>query len=291
MGSGRKRYSSGTHSQFFYQRFFVRFSVILIIIAGCCSSVLVLPAQCHGIVRVDKNGSGSGRNYSAKLIPAWSLEYLQGYGFFSMNRLNKYYIDKERHYMDTAGNWKQVFDTEITGGHDIEIELNRFIGDYMQITVSYLWLRAKTENDTLAEFNGVEYDFYYLDAEFHGFCIGAKYFIVNNGAVRLFADAKSVFGKGLAHLGYGTRPEVALGAYGDDNLEGHGIGLTAGGGLMYNMLPHITIGLSSGYRLLRTEVMRNLVDGAPWLRPPVNPQNINLDFSGFFIRGLVCVEF
>jgi hypothetical protein len=217
--------------------------------------------------------------------------YSQGYAFSSMDEVNRYYIDgyaRDRNY----------FHEHVIGAQAIEAELGTFVGEAVRMGVSYVFMRASTGDSAQIDFNDVidgrhyefETDFRFLDLYFRGVGFGVDCYALSAGRFRVSVGARQVLGKGYSHLGYGRRPDVTRGDYGDWNYEGYGVGLTGELGVHVYPTPNLALGVVGGYRALRTEVMQSVTDGAPWRRPPGNPHNIVLDFSGFVVRGKVSVE-
>jgi hypothetical protein len=213
------------------------------------------------------------------------VEVSAGYGGFSMHNLNTYYI----------GQYSPVFSREIAGGAVVDGEVGIFIADMFKVGISYVWTKGITDSDTTMEFtdrdtNTVEWNEWFLDSYYRGVGFGVRWYPVRMKRLRAYVGGKNTIGLARTHVGMGTRPEGTSGDYGYDNFSAKGVGLAALCGIELFLIREISIGLTTGYRILRTEVLRNVIDGEPWRRPPANPHNINLDFSGVFIQAKISLE-
>ncbi len=201
-----------------------------------------------------------------------------GFATFSMQHLNRYYIDR-----------KVFFSDHLDKGFVGEIEGGAFIHRAMQVGVVLAYAAGSSESDEHYTLDSlVWYDFWYCDAAFLGGGLLFRYFPYMSRSVRISASCKVYGGRGATHVGYGRRPDERLGKdYGDLNHTApcFGASLCAGGSLC--PLPHIWLGVETGYRLLRSATLQNSADGSAWLR---EGHDINLDFSGFVVRGKVSIE-
>jgi hypothetical protein len=214
------------------------------------------------------------------------LECSMGPGTFAMNSLNKYFI----------GEYSSVFNKGITGGTSFEAEIGMYAEDFLKIGISYIKASGIIEiNDTKTftdrDSNSVLWDSWYIDTYFRGAEICIRYYPpLHNRRIKIFAGGKNMLGSGVAHLGMGTRPSISLDDYGYDNFSALGAGISILTGAEFFPVPQISAGISCGYRIIRTGVLRNKTDGAPWRRPPSDPHDITLDFSGFFAQGKISLE-
>ncbi|MBD3391748.1 MAG: hypothetical protein GF418_06790 [Chitinivibrionales bacterium] len=238
-----------------------------------------------GVLVPRKAGGGASREKPHDLI---YTEFSVGYGTFSMGNMNEYYIDRH----------SSIFNNAITGGPVLIAELGTFIGPRVKLGISYVQAKGVTESSVSDTFtyvegrdtNTVAWSSWFLDTYFRGIGLSGRYYPYRGNKVRVFIGGRNIWGRGFTHLGFGERPESRFENYGYVNFGGTGIGVSAFSGIELFPVNHISLGLVAGYRILRTEVMQSATDGWPWRRPDDDPHNINLDFSGFAVRGKVSVE-
>jgi|GEM_PF-4948618 len=242
-------------------------------------SVIIIPivctAACFGRRPVVlRTGGAEGDRHAY-------AEVSLGYSTFAMSNLNTYYIRQ----------FSRQFEDRMRGGHAFDAEIGLCVGDIIKTGISYVQAKGVVESgDTLTFIDRdnpgreIQWDEWFLDSYYRGAGLGVRYYPLRMRRVRGFVGGRHTVGLGAVHLGMGTRPDSLWGDYGYDNFKAKGIGLSAITGAEFIPAPHLTFGLVCGYRMLRTEVLRDVIDGAPWRRPPADPHNINLDFSGFFIQ-------
>jgi hypothetical protein len=223
--------------------------------------------------------------------PKVYLESNLGYAAFSMNSINTCYIDA--YYMDGH---LPVYHEKISGGVCFEAEAGLIAGNFLKTGVFFIYSGQGTESsDTMTitdrDTNTVLWDSWYLDVSFRGAGLSCRYYLpLKFTRLKISAGGKGIVGTGRVNMGMGTRPSAPLGDYGYDNFTATGVGITAVAAIEYLPVNRISAGITTGYRILRTETLKNIRDESLWKRPPSDPHPINLDFSGFFIQALLGVE-
>jgi hypothetical protein len=209
-----------------------------------------------------------------------------GYSTFDMHALNEQFIK----------GFSDVLIESIKGGAVFDIEAGLSAYETFKAGISYvqeMHLSESCDTDTFTDrdANTAIWDKWYIDTRFRGVGLGVWYYLpLLPTRLRIVLGGKGVFGLGSVNLGMGERPSPKTSNYGYDNFKAPGAGITASVGAEYPVIKNITAGIFGGYAILRTSALRNTIDNSPWLRPPSNPQPINLDFSGFFVKAFVGVE-
>ena len=190
-------------------------------------------------------------------------EYSMGYGAYAMNNLNTFYIRQ----------YSPVFSGSLSGGMIMDVEVGVCLVEQVKIGLSYVQASGNiTSNDSLTFTDRdsrlpVTWNEWYLDSYYRGVGFNVRYYPILTRFVRGFAGGRHTIGRGRTHLGMGRRPDDTYGDYGYDNFSGKGIGIAAIAGVEVFVASRLLFGITGGYRLLRTEVMQNVIDASLWQRP------------------------
>jgi hypothetical protein len=249
-----------------------------------CKIIPFLLISCL-FFNVKSNPSDNGN----KRLPLF-LESSLGLNAFSMDEFNAYYI---KGYAAPKG----FLRSPIEQGRSLEASGGIRLHRMLSVSLGYMVLSGKSEDSIPVLYQESDLtraymiDFKYCDVAMRMVKLSAMYIPFQKKWYRAEVGAAGLLGRGYAHVGYGPRPAYTMGNYADFNFKSRAFGTEfSTGGFLYPAL-HLALGIRAGYRLCRSTALYNISDGSVWRRPPSDPHDIFLDFSGFFASGSIGIHF
>lgn len=206
-----------------------------------------------------------------------------GYGLFSMDKINKRYIDDFAKGFD-------ILDEHINNGYDVSGDIGYFIrpniSGHLGITYLSGGINNKTtlmQTDELGSLIGTFPYEYSLKTTSFAPELKIKYhFFLNNNFDLFFGGGMALcFGKSILK---GEGESSSIGE--KHTFTARGIGYFAISGLKIEINKIYSIGFETGYRHFTTGELKNN-DGEVWSQE----MNLNLDFSGLFLLGTLSITF